>query len=209
MTDQDLMEQIQYTMIEPPNGGQSWPSELWSRDEVLDYINERQDAFVKATHVRIAIATIPVQQGTFRYALPADWVATVRLYWQPATTQKKALVRSSSWEADHGLGTWTNQGIPKVYMDGDTPSLIIQIAPVPSVDCTLELIYIANCTALLGNGATLDVADEFIPTIKYGALADMFGKVGRAHDPIRAQYCEERYNLGVEMTRTLLKGFRS
>lgn len=195
-------------MIETTDGGASWHSGLWSRDEVLDYVNERQDGFVKATHIRVEIATITLAIGTARYDLPTDWVATVRIYYQPTTGQKKALVPSSGWEADHGITNWTSSGTPKVYMDAEVPTLTVQIAPTPDAAGTLELIYIASCDVISGDGVDLTVANEFVPTIKYGALADMFSKVGRSHDPIRAEYCQQRYQLGIEIAQTLLKGFR-
>jgi hypothetical protein len=207
MIDQDLMEQLQYTMIEPPDGGASWPSDLWCRDEVLDYINERSDRFVKATHIRVATTSIPVIAGTFEYTLPTNWVATARVYWQPTTGQKKALVRSSGWEADHGIGSWSTQGVPKLYTDVDPATLTLRLMPVPSVPGTLEVIYVANTTHVIGEGDTLSIIDEFLPSIKYAALADMFSKVGRAHDPIRAEYCEQRFTLGTEIANILLKGF--
>lgn len=208
MTDQDFLEQLQYVMLEPPDGGQSWPSDLWSRDEVIDYVNERQDAFVKATHIRVESVTIPLVIGTSRYTLPANWVATVRVYYQPTVGQKKALTKSSGWEADHGIPTWPTQATPKLYMDAETPTLTLQIAPTPDAAGSLELIYVANCDPIDGDGVfSMTVADEFIPTLKYGALADMFSKIGRAHDPSRAAYCQQRFDLGVDIARTLMNGF--
>lgn len=209
MIDQDLLEQIQYTMIEPPTGGVSWPSGLWTPEEVYDYLNERLDAFVKATHIKIAIDDITIIPNTGRYSLPADWIATVRAYYEPQVGTNKALVRSSGWEADHGIPTWPSQATPKLYMDAETPTLTIQLAPTPDTDGTLEVIYIANNPQITADGATLPFADEFCTFVKYGVMADMFSKVGRAHDPIRAEYCQQRFDLGIEATRILLNGFRS
>jgi hypothetical protein len=208
MLDQDFLEQLQYTMIEPPDGGSSWPSDLWSRDEVLDYASERQDRFIKNTHQRLATTSIAVVAGTYEYALPSNWIATSRVYWQPTTGQKKALVKSDGWEADHGIGNWKTQGIPKLYTDVDPATLTLRIMPVPSVPGTLEVLYVANCTAVTGDGLTLDLPDDFLPNIKYGVLSDMFSKVGRANDPIRAEYCQQRFDLGIEIVNILLKGYK-
>lgn len=210
MLDQDLMTQIQYHLIETPDGGQSWSSGLWTRDEVLAYINERQDHFVKQTHIRVEKATIPILTGVYRYDLPDDWVSTIRVYWNPdgLGLPHKPLVRSDSWEADHGIPNWTTQGVPKLYMDGDVPTLTIQVAPVPIEDGSIEVIYVANCDPVNGNGVDFTVVDEFMPIIKYGVMADMLSKVGRAQDMKRAEYCEKRYQMGIEIARILLKGYR-
>lgn len=208
MTDLELLNNIQYVMIETPDQGASWHSGLWTRDEVLSYLNERQNRFIKNTHIVLTTGSIVVVAGTFRYDLPADWVATARVYWVPATGSSKELTPSDSWEADHGIPTWSvTAGQPKMYMDRDVPTLTIQLAPIPSVNGTVEVMYVASATDLNGAGASLSILDEFMPTLKYGILADMFSKVGRAHDPVRSTYCEQRYQMGEEIAQLLLKGF--
>lgn len=213
MVDQTLLEQIQYAVIETPDGGASWSSGLWTRDEVLGYVNHRQDQFVRDTHAIITTASIGVvaPYGT-RHPLPADWMATVRVTWTSALpgAVPVELGRSDSWEADNGIPTWsgTPANPPKLYMDGDTPALTLQIAPAPSIDGTLGVSYVPTCTPLTGNGVDFDIAEEFTPTVKYGALSDMFSKIGRAQDPARAEYCTKRYQMGVEIAQTLLKGFK-
>jgi len=146
-----------------------------------------------------------------RHPLPEDWMATVRITWATVSTNvpKREVIRSDSWEADHGLLDWpTTSGQPKVYMDGDATPLTIQLAPLPSEDGRLEVTYVPSCNPIDGNGTSLDVADEFAPTVKYGVLSDMFSKVGRANDPIRAKYCSDRFQMGVEIAQALLKGFK-
>ena len=210
MVDQDLLEQLQFTVIEPPDGGASWPSGLWTRDEVLGYINERQDRLVRETHMIVAIADISVVAPYgVRHATPADWMATVRLTWESATVTKREVCRSDSWEADHGIAAWPSvSGTPKLYMDGEATPLVIQIAPIPNTDGTLEISYVPSCTPIDGNGTDLTVANEFVPTVKYGVLSDMFSKVGRANDPVRSEYCSQRYQMGIEIAQTLLKGLK-
>lgn len=210
MTDQEFMEDIQYVMIEPPNGGQSWPSGLWSREEVLGYVNERQDRLVRETHMIVDIEDISVVAPYgIRHPLPEDWLATVRLTWESPAVPKREVCRSDSWEADHGMADWPSApGEPKVYMDTEATPLTIQVAPLPIRDGTLEISYVPTCNPVDGNGTDLDVAEEFTPTIKYGVLSDMFSKVGRANDPVRAQYCSQRFQMGVEVAQLLLKGFK-
>jgi len=73
-TDQQIEQQIQYTVIEPPDLGATWPSGLWTAAEVVDYLNQRQHRFLKDTHLQIGLANIPVTQGTSLYDLPDDWI---------------------------------------------------------------------------------------------------------------------------------------
>jgi hypothetical protein len=60
---------------------------------------------------------------------------------------------------------------------------------------------------LSGNGSLMTLPDEFVVPLKYGAMADMLTKVSRVQD-VRAQYCESRYAMGVEIAKLLLGGFK-
>jgi hypothetical protein len=208
MTDQDLLNQIQNALIEPPDGGQTWPSGLWSREEVLSYVNERQDRLIRETHMLIDIADIGVIPAYgVRHPLPDDWMATIEVLWTSNSGRCRPLARSDSFEADHGIVDWPIEaGTPKLYMDGEAPPLTLQIAPLPDEEGTLTVYYVPSCEPVDGNGSDLAVPDEFSPTLKYGALCDLLSKVGRANDPTRADYCAQRFQLGIEIAQTLLKG---
>lgn len=206
MTDQELMNQLQYVVIEPPDSGATWPSGMWSKAEVLRYINQRQDRFIHETLPYVTPTNIAVTASDGQYDLPSDFVAVWGVVWTPTGGTAVELPPSDEWEADHGIPTWsTTAGDPKIYFINSTKE--IQIAPTPDSNGTLRVYYIASGTTLDGTGISLTVQDEMAPTVKYGVLADMFGKVGRAHDPLRAQYCAERYQLGIDVTNVLLKGF--
>jgi hypothetical protein len=208
ITDRAVMEEIQYTMIEPPDLGQTWPSGLWTTAEVVGYLNQRQYRFLKDTHLQIGTANIPAVAGTLRYTLPDDWIATARVVWIALDGSTKELARSDTWEMDHGIPTWpTVSGTPKVYTDGNVPGLTLQIAPVPDANGTLQIYYVPYSALLDASGELMTVPDECVPAIKYGAMADMFGKVGRATDP-RSEYCQNRYKLGIDVANLLLRGWK-
>jgi hypothetical protein len=52
----------------------------------------------------------------------------------------------------------------------------------------------------------LEISDDLTPFIKYGALADLFGKSGETYDPLRKQVCEELFELGVEAAQSFVRG---
>lgn len=209
--DTDLMEQCQYTMMEAPDAGQTWGSDLWTFDEVVRYANQRQQRFLKDTHLQIGIANIAASDGTAEYALPNDWISTVRVLWINEDGESKELTRSDSWEADNGIPNWgTVEGTPKIYIDSQvTPVQTLTLAPTPDEDGTIQIQYVPFGALLTGDGEIITLPDECVPTLKYGMLADMFSKVGRANDPTRAQYCMQRYQMGIEVTNMLLKGFKA
>jgi hypothetical protein len=86
---------------------------------------------------------------------------------------------------------------------GETPPLVIQIAPPNSDTGTLDLITVSRGAAL--NPVTpvlLTVPDDFAPFVKWGALADLLSKDGLAADPARALHCEKRWQQGIQIAKT-------
>lgn len=206
-TDQQIMTQIQNVVIEPPDGGVTWPSGLWSANEVISYLDQRQNRFLKDTHFQFGIANITATQGQELYDLPDDWINTIRVLWIAPDGTTTELPRSDVWEADYGIPTWSYvQGTPKIFYDGGKP-ITIRIMPIPDTNGTLQVHYVPYAALLTGAGEIFTLPDEFVPPVKYGALADMFTKVGRANDPVRAEYCDKRYQLGIEIARLLVGGF--
>ena len=41
MLDTEIMEQLQYHTLEPPDLGNTWDSLMWTKDEVISYLNNR------------------------------------------------------------------------------------------------------------------------------------------------------------------------
>lgn len=208
-TDQQILTDIQYTLVELPDGGATFPSGLWTQAEVLAAMNERQNRFLKSTLLLLGLAApIPLAAGDHRVALPQDWLTTVTLTWRSADGERRReLPRFDSFQADHGLVTWQHQrGTPQGYMDYDTPNLLVQVLPAPDVDGFLDLLYVPQGAPLDATGEQFTVPDEFVHAVgKYGTLADLFAKDGRGKNAQKASYCELRYHLAEEMAGIILR----
>jgi len=113
------------------------------------------------------------------------------------------------WQADGLVRTWefNTQVAPLGYMDGETPTLQIQIAPAAWDGGLLDLLYAAVPTTLSNTGVLLSVPDECAPAVKWRTVALLLGKVGPMADPVRAAWAEQRYQEGVELVRLLLDGW--
>jgi hypothetical protein len=208
ITDQALLSQIQLALVEPPDGGISWPSGLWRKEEVLSLLNQRQDRLLFDTLLQVGIANLTVTAGTSRVALPADWLHSVDLVWRGDDGVVQELVRSTTFEADQIITTWeSTQSTPLVYIETEADHLQVIIAPEPDVNGTIELLYVPIGDECGGEGTLLTVPDEVRHGVKYGVLADLLSKDGRGKDPGRSQYCEQRYDLCVQACRQLLEGW--
>jgi hypothetical protein len=203
VTDQTILEQIQRVTLEGAGDlGATWPSGMWTLAEVLGYLNQRQNRFLAATGLFWTRAETAVVAGQTAQAAPANWVATVFVAFKKGGVYRE-LPKLDTVELDLALPTWpgASSASPKGYYETDGATLTTYVVPAPTAAVTdLERYYVALGTALTQNPAVnFSVSDEFVPTIKYGALADMFAKIGPAHNPVLAQACEERWGEGLAM----------
>jgi hypothetical protein len=209
VTDQALLGQVQRKVIEPDDLGMTWPSGLWTRDEVVGFLNQRQNRFLVETLLLGSHAVIPAVPHQARQVLPDDCVAILRIAWKDVSGQVIALERGDYWEADHGLDRWAiTPGVPRLALDGEAGRQEVVLVPPPDDVGQIDLTYV-GLPAVLGNIAfaeLITLPDIFVPALMYGVLADMLSKVGRGQDLARAQYCEERYQEGLEAAKILLGG---
>jgi len=222
VTDKDIFTELKYALIAPdPTVVNTWDdSLLWSHDEILELLKQRQAKFLLLTGCTMSRTTIGGTPHVYRFSLPGDTALLRYVYWKSvgianlhASRWYTELVRGDSFQADHGDSDWASdaQSRPTLYMDAEVPTLQVQIAPPASALGVLELVYVPMGatlgTVLSGAGTALSVPQECAPAIKYGVLADMLLKLGRAQDQHRAQAALERWEEGVEATRLLLEGF--
>jgi hypothetical protein len=209
MTDQELLSELQYALLEPPDGGQSWPSEVWTRDEVIGNLNSNIWGWLRDTHALLLGVDLPQLAATLGVVtLPTDWLATGTCVWRSAAGTRTPLGPVDRFEGDLALPSWeTTPGTPIGYDEFEAATLTLQLVPRPAANGNLELLYVARTAAVNGAGITLPVPEEFLSGIKYGVLGMLLRKVGRLVDPDRAAYAEQRYDLTVMLTKILLGGW--
>jgi len=208
MTDQQLLTELQYALLEPPDGGASWPSEVWTRAEVLDAVSAAIRALLRDTHLLTQRTEIAVLANATSVALPADWLATALVVWRTAANVRVPLGPIDETEADLGLPAWeTTVGRPIGFADMDSSTLTFRLVPTPDANGTVELLYIPRPADITGAGGTLPVPDEFASAEKYGALSTLLSKVGRLQDPDRAAYCDQRVAVAETAAEILLSGW--
>ena len=208
MTDQALLSEIQYALLEPPDGGQSFPSEVWTRDEVLEAVNGGERTLLREAYLLVSRTEIAVLAGATSVALPAAWLATLTCAWRTAGNVRTPLFPADAFEVDTADPDWENeQGTPIVYLDVDRETLTLRLSPIPDADGTLELLYVAVPTPVNGNGRSFTVPDDFLSAVKYDALGWLLAKVGRLQDSERSAYCVQRQTLAVTAAEILLGGW--
>ena len=222
--DTDLLVQSFYMLME--NAGAdpvsttitTYNTSMFTPQQFINAVNDRQRRFLRDTGLVIKRVTQGLTSEIGRYDLPQDWMDTRRVDFKPAGGSWYALFRSDAYTFDHGMSNWQQDfGPPQAYQEATTPLLQVDIAPAPDSAGDAILTYIGTPdrpSALLPGGGIfvpfyglyMLIPDEFAPYVFYGALADLLNADGDGRDPKRAQYCESRYAMGVELAKLLLEG---
>ena len=208
LTTWNLVTDLQYALLEPAAAGGTWTGTAQFDLDVLSAaIQRRRDQFLRETGAVLTRTetNYPAPPASGKLDLDEAVLIVRRAAWRPTATQLlQPLIRTTNWAADHyAPTTWlTSTQAPSAYATSDVPPITLQIIPPATADGTLDLVSI-------NKGATIDplvaaplgVPDDFAWVIKYGALADLLQEDVQALDPQRAQYCEMRWQQGVEMAK--------
>lgn len=211
VTDTDLLKLMQYMLMENKGDqnadGTTLITSMFTISQLVDALDQKQQRFLKDTGCVVTQAQQVASAGVAAYALPGTSIAVRRVSWQELDGTIKALTRSDTWELDNGDAAWpTASGTPIAWWETTLASLRIGIARAPSTPGQLNLLIIELAQLLTGLGIHLTVPDDFTPYVLWGALADIFNAQGTGYDPVRAQWCMNRYDEGVELCRLVLRG---
>ena len=200
-----------YRVLENGNADAAFPTlltSMFSSQEIIDSMNRVQQAFLLDTGMIVTRRTITGQVGKPRYDLPADSIRPRRLTWNDTSDSlTRVLTQVDTWELDNGASNWpADRDIPIAWTENTLPQQTVNIAKKPSNDGTIGLLYVALAATLTGLGINLTIPDDWTPYVLYGTLAELLSSDGQSYDPVRADYCTQRYSEGVELARIVLGG---
>lgn len=210
--DTSILSLCQLSVMEPDDLGATWPSAIWSKDEVVSYVNDIQRDFLSRTGITVAIDFFITTANIPRYDLPANTIDLRRIAWRigPSGTAYVELARADEWELDYGHAAWESQMAPNyapvMYMTDLTPSQTVQLQPPPGDVGEAEITFSTLGAQVDGSGILMSVPDDWTPYLAWGVLAKMLSKEGEGQDPERADYCRMRYEEGIALAQILVEG---
>jgi hypothetical protein len=204
VTDQQLFEEMEYHLLEPPTPGTWTGSEQFNAQDLTTALQQRRDQFLLETGCVLTHAATSIGlPATGRVGLGSSVIDVRRMAYLDVTGLITLL-----WRVDenqlfaYSQGWSVNPGPVQAYSVVATPPVTVQLAPIPSVSGTLDLVTVNSGAALNpASGVVLGVPDDLAWVIKWGALCDLLTKDGPPSDPFRAKYCEQRWKEGVELAR--------
>lgn len=213
VTDQQIVNDVQYALMEPANDWSSsvtWGgSEQFTMADVVGAVQRRRDQFLLETATVLTNSEFAVSPApASRIALNDDVIDVRRAAWKTPAVLDNPSRYHVLWRSNEramnslAVGWSVNQNLPQVFSTVIEPPLTLQLAPISNNVGSLNLITLnAGATLDVTQGIALGVPDDFAWVIKFGALADLLGRDGQARDAERAQYCESRYQEGVQLAR--------
>jgi hypothetical protein len=102
-----------------------------------------------------------------------------------------------SYEPEYGV---QQQGVPSSFSLSAQPPLSFDVDIPPQQEGQYELLTVNAGTDLTPVIPTImPIPNDFAWVLKWGALADLFSKEAEAKDTMRAQYCNMRYQQGMQL----------
>lgn len=202
-----LITQMQYMLLENPSGiagtGMSGQVTVASMLQAVQRARNQLVIDVKFPTTVHPSNDFSISAPDGLVQLPDTTVYLHRLAFQDATSGAWSnLWRTDSWAADHNDQYWTVEpATPQSFSQSENSPLTAQLIPPPVNAGGLEAITVDSLEIDIADpDATFGVPDEWINAVLYAALADVFSG-GQTDDPLRYQYCTQRYQQAVDAAR--------
>lgn len=207
VTNWDLVADLQYALLEPVAAGGTWTgTDQFTLDQLTQAIQRRRDQFLRETGLVLtrAVTTYAAPPASGRIDLDEAVLSVRRAAWRPAATMAlSSLQRTTEWAGSNWQPTWlTSTQSPFAYSVSVVPPITLQLMPPASGAGDLDLVSINNGDPLLSTlPSFLGIPDDWVYVVKYGALADLLSGDALALDSARADYCEQRWQQGLDQAR--------
>jgi|SRR6267378_1023650 len=218
VSDQNLTNEIQLHLLEPPNNGASYQSLLYTTAEVAARLNYRANLFNLLTNSFVNFTELPATNNSKIQNLVNNFMDIIDVNYSATGTLAGgglyySIPAGSSLEGDEFITVQTAVTLPSLYTIDSSQVLTINFFPAPTfTDSNGQMMVFYTPTIgvfpAVPNGTTFQSGfpDDLTPFIKYGVLADLFNKSGETHDPLRGSICEGLFNLGIELARSWISG---
>jgi hypothetical protein len=212
ITDRQVVNSLQYSLQENVNdfsvSSVYAGTEMFTMDDLVQSVQRCLNQFLLETRCVVYETSQTVTTGDGRVDLSQTVLEIVRALWMrldnnSAETAGMRLLRIDEIIARKQSPRWTlNSNTPKNYSIVSTPNLQLQLIPAPTDTAKLYLYQVQSNTDLdVSTGISVDLPNDVVQFVKWGALADLLGRDGQSRDPERSVYAEKRFQEGVELTK--------
>lgn len=203
-----LLSLIEYHLLEPQTSSYplTWAgSNQFTLSDILSALQQLCNQTLSDSSCTVRQSLVNATPGrTFLGDRTIDlrrvaWIPMTGLGYSLNTLLPSDLWAQQSFEAAFPQAT---PGIPMTYRKSTEPPLGFDVDVQPGVPGQYDLLTVnADLDFPVSSASTLSVPDDWCWVVKWGAMAQLFGRGSVSADPLRAQYCQMRYQQGIAAMR--------
>lgn len=205
LQDTDLYLVMQFHLLEPAVGLNPWTgvSAQFTAADLLAAVQRRRDEVLGVTGCTTTRRTVGAVSG--RIVLADTVIDVRRMAYLPAIGSPSVMWKDDTWALQAFSPSYQQNpaGTPIAFLLSTEPPISFDTDRPPGSAGSYELLTVEAGAATSATTPTpLLVPDDWSHVIKWGAMADLFARESNARDPLRAQYCNQRYLMGVKMLQS-------
>lgn len=198
VTDVDLYKLMEYHLLEPATGATWTGSKQFGISDLMNALQRRRDEILGVSGCTVRQSLVGAVAG--RTFLPDLTIDIRRVAWLPAANpagyKASPLWSGDAFEAQSYTPGYPQaaDGAPSIYIRSSEPPLSFDVDIRPAVPGQYDVLTVdAGAALAVAQATALNIPDDWAYTAKWGALSDLLGRESNAKDPLRQQYCEQRY----------------
>ena len=200
-----FLQRVAQDLHEDPNNFPPGNNNLWTLQEMVDYISYAERDFMRRTGVESIDETVVVAPGNnLVFTKPTDAMDIERI-----SFNYKRLRRVTSWDLEREDPAWrtTPVGTPQYYHEDHLPVSSYELNQRPQAGGTMR-IFAGKLPPLHTTDTTelIAVKDCWEQYIRWEVLSLALGKDGDNQDVARSAYAHQRYLLGVSLAKRMVLG---
>jgi hypothetical protein len=200
-----FLSRIALDLQEDPSVFPPGKNNLWSLDEMLDYIDYAERDFLSRTGISKSDIKIVVPPGSsILFSKPAGAMDIERISFDGDRVR-----RVTAWDLERENRSWRASiiGKPQYYHEDHLPLFGFEFNKIPALGGKLRIF----CDTLPNEHTTnlsepIAVQDIWEPYIRWEVLSLALGKDGDNQDVSRSDYAHQRYLLGVSLAKRFVLG---
>lgn len=212
VTDAQVINIVLAMLLEPPLTATWTGTGQFQFSQIVSSLQNRINRWLSDTGANVTRNIQPVGTGpsAARLFLPEAVLDVRRAAWQDVRGKYTTLWRDDEFamQAFRTPGALAPADPPSVWGKFTIPPVGIEVYPPPKNPGNVETLVVTSgpqigtTPALIFNTPTvLDIPEDFVWGMIFGALSDLLSADGPMRDPDRAKYAESRYAESAELYR--------
>jgi hypothetical protein len=211
ITSNYIFQSCQFHLLEPVTGGTWTGTPQYSINDLAQAFQRRRDYVLQQTACNVGpIDPIPVPILSNRVYLPDTVLDIRRLRFLPTADglgEPATLYREDGLSTEYFENDFTVAEIgtaPFAYDLISGPPLAVTLDVPANVPNNLDILaMISGGTVAPPTGSPILIPNDWYWVIKFGVLSDLFRMESESQDLERADYCEKRFQEGIELMKSM------